>query len=87
MMNLTDQYAQALYELGASEPSRAKEYVANVQKVLARRGHEKLLPRILARLDALEERRKRGERYNRCTPDDARTRTLVELYRTLVHSN
>src|SRR5690348_7038145 len=82
---LAEHYAQALFELGTKDPSRTKDYLKNLEQVLERRGHQKLFPRILAHLKTIEERQAREKKYKKFTKDDARTRTLVELYRTLIH--
>jgi hypothetical protein len=85
MSTLPEQYAQALYELGSANPQRTKEYLKNLEQVLERRGHQKLFPRILGYLKTIEEKRTREKKFKKFTPEDQRTRTLVELYRTLTH--
>lgn len=75
---LSRDYAQGLYELGGKE-----EHLAPLRKVLERRGHLKLLPQILAHYQKLEERDARIARHKEESPEQAQTRILLELYRTL----
>jgi len=81
-MTLAAQYAKALYESEASE-ARLK----NLRKVLVRRGHEKLLPRIFTEYERLVEKEERLAEYKKVTPEKERTRILLELYKKLVHSH
>lgn len=75
---LSRDYAQGLYELGGKE-----EHLAPLKKVLERRGHLKLLPQILAEYRKLGERDARMARHKEESPEQAQTRILLELYRTL----
>lgn len=71
-------YAQGLYELGGKQ-----EHLAPLIKILERRGHLKLLPQILAQFQKLGEHDARMARHKKETPEQAQTRILLELYRTL----
>ncbi len=75
---LSRDYAQGLYELGGNP-----EHMAQFKKILERRGHLKLLPQILAEYQKLEEHDARMARHKEETPEQAQTRILLELYRTL----
>lgn len=77
-------YARALYALIDEKPDQAKEYLHAVEKVLARHGHQKLLPRIFAQYRRLLEAKARAARYRAVTPAQTQTRALLELYRKLV---
>jgi F0F1-type ATP synthase delta subunit len=85
-MTLQAQYAQALHQLVAEHPEKGKEYIEHLKKVLTRKGHQKLMPRILAEYEAIVSRQERSKTYATTTPDSERTRVLLELYRTLVTS-
>ena len=71
-------YAKALYELGSK-----KEHLAPLKKILERRGHLSLLPGILAEYQKLALYHNRLKAHKEETPERRRTRTLLELYRTL----
>lgn len=73
-------YAKALYELG----DRAN--IQTLREVLARRGHDKLLPQIYAEYEKLVVGAKRLEMHKAVTPEKERTRILVDLYKKLVTS-
>lgn len=75
---LARDYAQGLYELGGKP-----EHLAPLIKVLERRGHSKLLPQILSEFQKLEEHDARLKKHKEETPEQAQTRILLELYRTL----
>ena len=72
-------YAHALYELGGK-----KEHLSGLKKVLARRGHTKLLPSIFSEYKKIVLYKERLEAHKADTPQRRRTRTLLELYRALV---
>jgi len=76
-MELATQYARALYTLKTPDLNRVRE-------ALARRGHLKLLPRIWSELQKLQLHDERARRYNSVTPEQERTRVLLELYRKLI---
>ncbi len=80
-------YAQALFTLVSDNPAKGQEYLSNLEKVLTHYKERQLLPRILAEIQRLEEKKRRGERYRAVTQEDMRSRTLVELYRTLIATN
>lgn len=75
---LARDYAQGLYELGGKP-----EHLAPLKKVLERRGHLKLLPQILAEFQKLKEHDARLAQYKKESPEQAQTRILLQLYRTL----
>ncbi len=75
---LAKDYAQGLYELGGKA-----EHIKPLKIVLERRGHLKLLPQILAEYQKLEEHDVRIANHKKETPEQAQTRTLLELYRKL----
>lgn len=81
------QYAQALFALVSDNPTKSREYLSNLEKVLIRRKERQLLPRILAEIERLSEGKRRSEQYRTITPQDIRSRQLVELYRTLIASH
>ena len=72
-------YAKALRELG-SKP----EHLRGLAEALKRRGHQKLLPRILSEYEKLQLREARLSKQKEVSPKEERTRVLLELYRTLV---
>lgn len=79
-------YAKALHALIQKNPGHGRTYLKNLQEALQRRGHLKLLPRIFAEYQKLQQKDERAERYAAVTPERERTRTLLELYRKLVSS-
>lgn len=83
-MKKETQYAQALRALVKERPADGKKYLARLREVLVSHRHEKLLPRILREYEGLLEKEERLDRYDTVSPAEARTRTLVELYRTLI---
>ncbi|MDE1924659.1 MAG: hypothetical protein KGH79_00555 [Patescibacteria group bacterium] len=76
-------YAQALFEMVEAKPSSTKVFLANLQKALKRRGHQKLLPAILNEYQKLETAAARRALYAKVTPEMERTRILMQLYRKL----
>ncbi len=82
-MNLATQYAVAVYQSSAPDAKK----VEGLRQALKRRGHEKLLPRILAEYEKLAERERRSKQYRTITPAQEQTRILLELYQKLVQSN
>ena len=83
-MTSETQYAQALHALIEKKPEHASEYLSNLKKVLERRGHQKLLPRIYSAYQRIAEEKKRLSGYKKITPESNRTRVLLELYRNLL---
>jgi hypothetical protein len=83
-MTLSADYARALHELVFREPAKGSEFIKNLREALKRRGHEKLLPRIFLDYQALEVREARSARHKEVTPEQERTRVLLELYRKLI---
>ncbi len=80
-MKLEEMYAQALYGADTTEPKKALE---SLRQMLARRGHEKLLPRIFSEYQKLDLKKSRLALHAATTPERERTRVLLELYRKLV---
>jgi len=74
---IAKEYAQALFELKAPN-------LAVVRAVLARRGHEKLLPAIYAEYQKLVLKTERLRVHGSVTPEKERARVLRELYQKLV---
>ena len=85
-MNLADQYAKALHEVAAGNPGSANICVKNLYAALKKRGHEKLLPRIVKSYEHLDMNNARKTKHARVTPLQRRTHTLVELYKKLIVS-
>lgn len=83
-MNTAAYYAKALYELGEAHPDKTKEYIKNLRAALERRGHEKLLPRILSELQKLDVQAHRTAAHREVTPQMEQTDKLVQLYRHLI---
>jgi hypothetical protein len=84
-MQTATQYAQALYELAEQKPAEAVAFLERLREILARRGHQRLLPRIYTEYEHLLQRKSRLELHRKVTPEQERTRQLVELYRRLIH--
>ncbi len=80
-MSVHSDYAKALYAL------KDKATVAGLQAALKARHHEKLLPRVYSEYQKLLLQEKRLAEHKRVTPERERTRVLLELYRTLIHSH
>lgn len=72
-------YAKALYQMQAKP-----EHVAGLRQALERRGHRKLMPRILAEYEKLELKARRLKKQKEVLPAEERARVLLELYRKLV---
>lgn len=72
-------YAKALYGM---KPKA--EHLRGLRAALERRGHVKLMPRILAEYEKLQSRKARLAKQKEVTPEQERTRVLLELYRTLI---
>jgi hypothetical protein len=85
-MTLSQSYARALYEASSSSGKSAHELMKNMHEALKRRGHEKLLPRIISDYEKLAMSKERLEEYRRVTPEAEQTRVLLELYRKLTAS-
>ncbi len=85
-MTLADSYAKALHELVGKNPAKQGEYLKGLIAALKRRGHEKLLPRILKAYELQDVRHARAAAHAQVTPEKERNRVLLELYRRLVTS-
>lgn len=77
---IAKEYAKALFAAQNPKLSRLRD-------VLKRRGHEKLLPRIFAEYQKLILARERSAMHRDVTPERERTRTLLELYKKLIHNS
>lgn len=75
-------YAKALYEVRATP-----EHLKGLKQALTRRGHIKLLPHIFAEYQKLELKERRLKKQKEITPEQERTRILLELYRKLVSTS
>lgn len=76
-------YARALFELIEKSPRKGAEYLHNLDGVLKKRGHQKLLPRIFSEFQKIQTAQERSAKYQETTPEQERTRVLLELYRKL----
>ncbi len=76
-------YARALFALIEESPKKAATYLHNLDGVLKSRGHQKLLPKIFSEFQKLQMAKERSEKYQQESPEQERTRTLLELYRKL----
>ena len=85
-MNIAAHYARALYDLIEKNPRRAATYLHSLDGVLGRRGHQRLLPRIFSEYQKLQLAKTRSEKQQEITPEQERTRVLLELYRKLTHT-
>lgn len=86
MTNATD-YAKALFAAAEDHPQMGTKLLANLRTLLERRGHVRLLPKILSEYEKLFLRDERAKRYRSATPEQERTRVLLELYRKLIHTH
>ncbi len=82
-MNISTQYAKALYELVNKDSREGNKYLKNLRQALERRGHIKLLPQIFSEFKKLALANERTELHKKITPENERTRVLLELYRKL----
>ncbi len=85
-MKLAQSYARSLFDLSSENPEKGGEYLKNLSEALKRRGHEKLLPQIFSAYKTLELQKERTKIHNTTTPEQERTRNLLELYRKLTQS-
>jgi len=74
-------YAQALY---GSDTQAPQSLLENLKAALLRRGHTKLLPKILREYEKLHLHRARMQMYTTPSKESERTRILLELYRKLI---
>ncbi len=86
-MTAADTYARALLSAVEDNPGRGGELLKNLRSLLARRGHEKLLPRIYQASVRLLRSKERSARYKEASPEQERTRALLELYRRLIKTH
>jgi hypothetical protein len=85
-MNTAAYYARALFALIEEKPKKAAEYLHNLDGVLKRRGHQKLLPKIFSEYQKLQLAKERIAQHKTLTPQQERTRQLLELYRKLTQT-
>lgn len=83
-MQTAAQYARALHELVTAKPAEATRYLARLREVLQGRGHSKLLPRVYTEYEHLLQKAARSKLHQTVTPEQERTRQLVELYHRLI---
>jgi F0F1-type ATP synthase delta subunit len=86
-MTLAGSYARALYDAVAKDAGRGAEYLKSLREALARRGHQKLFPKIFSEYQALVVREERSKVHSKVTPEQEQTRVLLELYRKLTTSH
>ena len=86
-MNISSQYARALYELVEKSEKDNGIYLKNLRQALERRGHVKLLPQIFSEYKKLALANERTELHKKITPENEQTRMLLELYRKLTASS
>ncbi|MEI6864287.1 MAG: hypothetical protein WCK46_02910 [Candidatus Adlerbacteria bacterium] len=82
-MNTALYYARALFALIEKKPKDGATYLHNLDATLKKRGHQKLLPKIFNEYRKLVDHKERVESQKAETPEQTRTRHLLELYRTL----
>ena len=83
---IAEDYAKAVHALVAAHPEKQKDYLGQLFEALKRRGHIKLLPRILKAYELLELRNIRTTEHKKVTPEKEQNRVLLELYKKLVSS-
>ncbi len=86
-MTLEATYARALFDAVQADASKGSEYLTNLKEALVRRGHQKLLHKIYSEYERLLLKEKRSKSYQTVTPEQERTRVLLELYRNLIQTN
>ena len=84
-MTIARMYAEALYRAHKDKP--LSKLLPNLLLSLKRRGHTKLLPRVMAEYEKLLEREERTKEYSKVTPESEQTRVLLELYQKLVSNH
>lgn len=86
-MNLERSYARALYEVVSKDEAKGKEHLANLKEALKRRGHEKLFPKIFSEYEQLALKEERSNIQTSVSPEQERTRVLLELYQKLTQTS
>ena len=86
-MTLSASYARALHDAVSKDENRGAELLKNLRAALARRGHEKLLPRIFSDYQTLVTKEERSKVQQTVSPEAEQTRILLELYRKLTTSH
>jgi len=82
-MTLAGSYARALYDAVAKDSGPGAEYLKSLREALARRGHQKLFPKIFSEYRLLALKEERSKVHSVVTPQQEQTRVLLELYRKL----
>jgi len=85
-MTIAASYARALHQLVSTNPSKGSTYIANLRASLAKRGHLKLLPKIVSEYQKLDVGKERAARNSAVTPEKERTRILLGLYKKLIET-
>jgi len=80
-MSTASLYAKALYQMDKTDLSKK---IHNLRKALERRGHQKLMPSILAEYEKLSLADTRRKNRGTVTAESEEARVLLELYRRLV---
>ncbi len=83
-MNNATQYAKALHTVVTDAKFSRSDLLSKFRVLLERRGHLRLMPRIYAEYKKLELAERRAHMHALVTPEQERTRVLLELYRKLV---
>ncbi len=86
-MTLAGTYARALYDAVAKDAARGGEYLKSLREALARRGHQKLFPKIFSEYQALALKEERSKVHSKITPEQEQTRILLELYRKMTKAH
>jgi hypothetical protein len=86
-MTLQASYAKALRESVQNGKVSEKDAISNLKAALVRRGHQKLIPQIIAEYERILVREERSRKYKEVTPEKERTRVLYELYRKLIRTS
>lgn len=85
-MTIAASYARALHQLVSQSPGKSSTYIANLRASLAKRGHLKLLPKIVSEYQKLDVADVRAARNSAVTPLKERTRILLGLYKKLIET-
>ncbi len=86
-MTVAASYARALHELVTKDSGKSAAYVKNLRASLRRRGHVKLLPKILSEYQKLDIAEERSARHSEVTPEKERVRILLGLYKKLIETH
>ena len=81
-MAIATSYAKALHQL-MDKSDLSKQYLHNLKESLAKRGHTKLMPKILSEYQKLDVQKQRSLTHAAVTPEKERVRVLLGLYKKL----